>query len=146
MDLAEMVQTIFDDLKFITEDSLEMDMAFESSSMLYNDKARISVLLKNIIGNSVKYRKVGFQTVIKFSQRIEDNHTLLIIEDNGQGIDDTHLGRVFDMFFRGTSASVGTGLGLYICKEIVSKLEGEIKVESTKGKGTTMTIVLPKNF
>lgn len=146
MDLAEMVQTIFDDLKFITEDSLEMEMAFESSSMLYNDKARISVLLKNIIGNSVKYRKVGFQTVIKFSQRIEDNHTLLIIEDNGQGIDDTHLGRVFDMFFRGTSASVGTGLGLYICKEIVSKLEGEIKVESTKGKGTTMTIVLPKNF
>jgi signal transduction histidine kinase len=47
------------------------------------------------------------------------------------------------MFFRGTSASIGTGLGLYICKEIVSKLGGEIQVKSQKGLGTIMTISLP---
>jgi signal transduction histidine kinase len=48
------------------------------------------------------------------------------------------------MFFRGTTASVGTGLGLYICKEIVAKLGGSISVNSQLGVGTTMTIVLPE--
>ena len=143
MDLGEMVQTIFDDLKFITEDPLEMNMAFKSTSKLFNDKARISVLLKNIIGNSVKYRKVGEQSVVKFSLDFAGSKAIMIIEDNGQGIDELHLGRVFDMFFRGTTSSAGTGLGLYICKEIVSKLGGEIKVKSQKGIGTTMTIILP---
>ncbi len=143
MDLSELVQNIFDDLKFITEDPLEMVMAFKSTSLLFNDKARISVLLKNIIGNSVKYRKAGQQSVVKFSFDFNDTHAVMQIEDNGQGIDENHIGRVFEMFFRGTSASIGTGLGLYICKEIVSKLGGEIQVKSQKGLGTTMTISLP---
>ncbi len=143
MDLNELVQNIFDDLKFITEDPLEMVMAFKSTSLLFNDKARISVLLKNIIGNSVKYRKVGQQSVVKFSFDFNDTHAVMQIEDNGQGIDESHIGRVFEMFFRGTSASIGTGLGLYICKEIVSKLGGEIQVKSQKGLGTIMTISLP---
>jgi signal transduction histidine kinase len=143
MDLSVLVQNIFDDLKFITEDPLEMVMAFKSTSLLFNDKARISVLLKNIIGNSVKYRKAGQQSVVKFSFDFNDTHAVMQIEDNGQGIDENHIGRVFEMFFRGTSASIGTGLGLYICKEIVSKLGGEIQVKSQKGLGTTMTISLP---
>lgn len=143
MDLSKMVQTIFDDLKFITEDSLEMDLSFPSTPLLYNDKARISVLLKNIIGNSVKYRKPNAHTVIVFKQEVFDGSVVLTIQDNGQGIEEQHINKIFNMFFRGTSSSVGTGLGLYICQEIVNKLGGEITVESTKNVGTTMRIKLP---
>ena len=66
------------------------------------------------------------------------------ITDNGEGIDAQHLDKIFTMFYRGTTSSVGTGLGLYICKEIANKLNGQLKVESTIGVGTTMTITLPE--
>ncbi|MGB0429778.1 MAG: sensor histidine kinase, partial [Bacteroidia bacterium] len=67
----------------------------------------------------------------------------MIISDNGEGIKKEYLERVFDMFFRGTNNSIGTGLGLYICSEIVNKMKGEIGIESTYGQGTVITIELP---
>lgn len=66
------------------------------------------------------------------------------VKDNGEGISESNQDKIFNMFFRGTTASVGTGLGLYICKEIVAKLGGAISVDSQLGVGTTMTIVLPE--
>lgn len=65
------------------------------------------------------------------------------IQDNGEGISEKHLSKVFDMFYRATTTSVGTGLGLYICKEIVAKLKGSISLISEVGKGTTVTIQIP---
>jgi signal transduction histidine kinase len=112
--------------------------------LLYNDKARISVLLKNIIGNSIKYRKPNSNTVIRVSLDQNDTEVRIEIQDNGLGIAETHLPKVFNMFYRGTSASIGTGLGLYICNEIVMKLNGKISVESKVNEGTKMTILLPQ--
>lgn len=65
------------------------------------------------------------------------------IKDNGEGISDKNIDKVFDMFYRATSTSVGTGLGLYICKEIVNKLRGKITITSAVKVGTTVTIELP---
>jgi signal transduction histidine kinase len=66
------------------------------------------------------------------------------VSDNGEGIDMKHLEKIFTMFYRGTTSSVGTGLGLYICKEIANKLNGDLYAASTLGEGTIMTITIPE--
>jgi PAS domain S-box-containing protein len=143
-DVSSLVQSIFDDIKFVTEDTLELNLHFFPSHMLYNDKARISVLLKNIIGNSIKYRKPNNNTVIRVSLDQNETEVKIEIQDNGQGISESHLPKIFNMFYRGTSSSIGTGLGLYICNEIVMKLNGQIFVDSKLDEGTKMTILLPQ--
>ena len=63
--------------------------------------------------------------------------------DNGDGISEEHLPRIFEMFFRATSRSSGSGIGLYIVSEIVSKMHGEIEVKSARGEGSQFLIWLP---
>lgn len=142
-DLKEMIQTIFEDLRFSASEPFEVDIKFEESSMIFSDKARVGILLKNIIGNSVKYRRNGVHALVQVSVSRMNGKLNIVVADNGEGIAESNLDKIFNMFFRGTTASVGTGLGLYICKEIVAKLNGAISVHSELGVGTTMSIVLP---
>jgi PAS domain S-box-containing protein len=142
--IDEMVQTIFNDLKFSNKEPFEFDVIFETNREVYSDKARVAILLKNIIGNSVKYRREGIVSKIEFKMTRKNGNVIIHVKDNGEGISDENLSKIFNMFFRGTTASVGTGLGLYICKEIVAKLGGEISVNSELGVGTTLTIALPE--
>jgi signal transduction histidine kinase len=71
---------------------------------------------------------------------------LVEISDNGIGIEPCNLEKVFEMFFRASEKTTGTGLGLYISKEIMIKLNGNIKLDSEVGKGTTAKISLPVIF
>jgi signal transduction histidine kinase len=65
------------------------------------------------------------------------------VNDNGIGIDDDQQKKVFDMFYRVSHHSTGSGLGLYIVKEAVDKLDGEIRLESELTKGTCITVLIP---
>jgi signal transduction histidine kinase len=65
------------------------------------------------------------------------------IEDNGMGIREEELPRVFDMFYRANRSVPGTGLGLFIVQETLQKLKGKIEVQSKFGQGTTFTVTLP---
>ena len=103
----------------------------------------MSVLLKNIIGNAVKYRRNIPEAFVKVHVSHGDTSTFIRIEDNGQGITQKSLTKVFDMFYRGTSESIGTGLGLYLCKEIVDKFGGKLSVNSEWGQGSTFIIEHP---
>lgn len=66
-----------------------------------------------------------------------------MVADNGIGISERNLPKIFDMFYRATSSVAGTGLGLYICKEMITKLGGSITLESQLGIGTTVKIYIP---
>ena len=66
-----------------------------------------------------------------------------MVKDNGQGIAEKHLDKIFNMFYRASEGGGGSGLGLYIVKETVDKLNGKIQVLSELGKGTSFSIVLP---
>jgi signal transduction histidine kinase len=142
--LKEMVSTIFEDLKFSNKDPFEVELNFDSNEEVYSDKARVAILLKNIIGNSVKYKREDTASRISFSMHRRNGKISLVVKDNGEGISEANKDKIFNMFFRGTTASVGTGLGLYICKEIVAKLGGAISVDSQLGVGTTMTVIFPE--
>jgi signal transduction histidine kinase len=70
-------------------------------------------------------------------------HAAITIEDNGQGIAEEHLDKIFEMFFRVRQNGTGSGLGLYIVRETLDKLGGDISVSSTLGKGTIFTVKIP---
>ena len=144
-DIVELAQSFYDDLKFSIDVPIELILDIEGSSKIISDKSRVSVLLKNILANSIKYRRKNTNSWIKVKFRRINDFVEITISDNGEGIAPKHIEHVFNMFYRATTSSVGTGLGLYICKEIANKLGGELSIESTLGEGTTLFITLPLN-
>jgi two-component system NtrC family sensor kinase len=80
---------------------------------------------------------------IHLSTQLNDDQILLKIADNGIGIAEANLARIFDPFYTTKPVGQGTGLGLSICYGIIKKLGGDIQVQSAKGQGTTFSIFLP---
>lgn len=110
----------------------------------YSDKMRLSIILNNLVSNAFKYANPrSEQACVLIEVQANEDLMKLSITDNGIGIDEIFLPRIFDMFFRATDQQVGSGLGLYIVKEAVEKLEGKIFLESKKGEGSAFFVELP---
>ncbi|MDD3339924.1 MAG: sensor histidine kinase [Lachnospiraceae bacterium] len=110
----------------------------------YTDGKWISFLLNQMILNSVKYKSE--HPLLKIYTRKTEKSVLLILEDNGIGIRKEELSRIFDKGFTGSngrSHERATGMGLYICKKLSSKIGVDLRAESTWEKGTKMTIEFP---
>lgn len=147
VDLNPMVHAIFDDIKFSTNTTVAFKTTFNGSSRILSDHARINTVLKNLIGNAVKYKSNNTDSpFVHLELENTENQIIIKVIDNGEGISDEAQKRVFEMFYRGTKNSIGTGLGLYICKEIINKLNGNLSLESKLDQGTTVTVVLPKTI
>ena len=142
-DVVNMVKQSYNDLQYSAQGNLELILDIQTEPIIYSDKSRIGVLLKNVIGNAIKYRNKEIDSFVKFTLKRNEESIIMAVTDNGEGIDTQHLDKIFTMFYRGTTSSVGTGLGLYICQEIANKLNGSLQVESQLGEGTTMTITIP---
>ena len=144
--LIDLIQSVFDDLRFGSSPAPQIEFELSGDPIIQTDKARMGVLLKNIISNCIKYARKEIPMHISVTlKHVRSKPVLLTITDNGEGIAPKHLDRVFEMFYRATTSSTGTGLGLYICREITNKLGGTIDIQSTQGSGTTVTISLPNS-
>ncbi|MEP0985981.1 HAMP domain-containing sensor histidine kinase [Ekhidna sp.] len=112
-------------------------------TIIHTDTARLHTVLTNIFSNSIKYHNYNQENpyVAVDLNKVEDGISI-VIRDNGPGIDERHLPKIFDMFYRASKSSNGTGLGLYLVKDALSHLGGKIKVKSEKGIGTTFSIHL----
>ncbi|MCX8128847.1 MAG: HAMP domain-containing histidine kinase [Clostridia bacterium] len=108
------------------------------------DRNRIKQLIIILIDNALKYTGNGGRIEVVMKRR--DKHVEIAVEDTGVGIEKEHLSRIFDRFYRVDKARSrnkgGSGLGLAIAKWIVDEHKGQIKVESTPGKGTRFTVLL----
>lgn len=106
-------------------------------------KEKLAKALLNIIDNAIKYSGQNGKLLISL-ETVHDK-AIIIIKDNGIGIAENDLTRIFDRFYRGSTSSkvFGSGLGLAISKSILNLHKGDIKVNSTLGSGTTFTISLP---
>jgi PAS domain S-box-containing protein len=142
--IREMVEHVFDDHKFIVEDGFRFIAEYEGPEEIFSDKTRMQILLRNIIGNSIKYReKKAEASFVCVHFRHTTDKIILTLSDNGEGIPEKNVEKVFEMFFRGSTTGTGTGLGLYICKQILDKLNGTIEVSSKHHEGSTFVITLP---
>ena len=120
-------------ISFITE--------INGENNFYSDKKRIIVLLNNFISNAIKYHNLRQENpYIKITVNMNDEAANLEISDNGKGISELHIDKIFNMFYRATEEKSGSGLGLYIVKEILEKISGTVSVKSIEGIGTTFFI------
>lgn len=111
---------------------------------LQTDKFLVKVILSNLISNAIKYQKVHnqHQPVIEVNTRRMNGITTIEVRDNGEGVRTENQSKIFDMFYRGTANSTGSGLGLYIANEAAQRLGGTISFKSEFGVGTTLTVEL----
>lgn len=113
----------------------------------YSDKIRLKTILTNVLSNAIKYSDLKkSEPFIRIFVSINEDFCELRVVDNGIGIDPRHQERIFDLFFRATDQSQGTGLGLFIVKDTIQKLKGTIEVVSTLGEGTTFLIRIPNQI
>jgi signal transduction histidine kinase len=119
---------------------IDVDPQFE----LLTDPTRLQLILSNLISNSFKYvDPYKEQPFTKVSVHKNSTHVHFLVEDNGLGIPEAFLPRIFDMFFQAHENSEGSGLGLYIVKEAVAKLNGTIGAKSKLQQGSQFEVRLP---
>ncbi len=124
-------------------DDIQISVDIQQSEPFHSDEAKIRVILNNLFSNAFKFQKDGEEKKIDISIKVEQNSAIIIISDNGIGIDEKHQGEVFNLFHRATQRNVGSGIGLYMVKESIEQLQGSIKLTSSPDQGTTMEVTLP---
>lgn len=140
--LQDIIDNVVEDLKYFDRaEKVELKCSFGSTFSFNSDPKRIKIIFSNLIANAVKYHNFNQPNPRIDISAVKENGSVKIkVTDNGQGIDSSHLVNLFDMFYRASENSQGSGLGLYIVKDTIDKLNGNITVESDVGKGTTFTM------
>ncbi len=126
--------------------NLSVQLNADRDIIVMADPTRITQVFDNLLSNAVKYAP---NSDVMITLRNSTDNCVITVEDHGPGIADEHLAHLFERFYRVPESSVanhGTGLGLYICQEIIHGHGGEISVSSEVSKGTMFTIILPTKF
>ena len=147
-DINKLVEEVFDQLEMRANEmniSLQLNNQSNAHKTL-GDKDKIQQVFINLISNSIKYGKKGGKTIVRMLDM--DDNILVEVADNGIGIDQISLSRLFERFYRvdkNRSREIGgTGLGLAIVKHILEGHNQTINVRSTKGVGSTFSFILEK--
>jgi signal transduction histidine kinase len=141
--IKEIFETVCDSLR----DEMQRKNIMTSCDVRVHSKflsypAMVRIMIENLVENAVFFSGVDQPYIKLKAVQIGDSLTIEI-EDNGQGIPEEYQRQVFDMYFRANERSKGNGLGLYIVKKAVEKLDGTISFQSALAKGSTFTIILP---
>ncbi len=128
----------------LREINVNLELEIENQGVIVRaDPMRLGQVFDNLINNATKYAPES-TVIIRLS--VDGDNAVINVIDNGPGIDKEHLERIFQRFYRvpETRMSVrGSGLGLYICRQIIIAHSGTIKAESDNGQGTTFYITMP---
>jgi signal transduction histidine kinase len=120
------------------------DVHIKQDEPFVSNAIKIQIVLNNLITNAIKYMKPNAQNqTISINIVVSDFQASISVKDNGIGIQKDQLSGIFNMFVRGTGMSIGSGLGLYIVKETIERLNGSIDVQSEFGEGTEFRVILP---
>jgi len=125
-------------------DDINFVISIHQETPYINDEFRLNVIISYLLSNAIKYQKIYAEDKkIEVSIDVSDRSAKIKISDNGIGISDQHKAHIYKMFYRGTSQSTGSGIGLYIVKETLEKLEGVISMTSKENEGTTFNLEIP---
>lgn len=140
--ITELIEDTVKTVKYLaveTEKKLEIDIADNIPDVIV-DKGKIKRVITNLISNAIKHNPKG--TIIKVCAELSDNNVKFSIKDNGKGIPDSEKSKIFQRFPT-EKRILGTGLGLYLSKEIVEAHDGTIGFNSEEGKGTEFYFYIP---
>lgn len=125
--------------------SVDWKINYNSSRDFSSDKERLSIILDNLISNSLNYYDANKPKVkIEVTLDEVDNNWRMTFMDNGEGIDPVKMEKIYDMFYRGHKRSEGSGIGLYIVKQTLLKMGGNIECSSEINTGTVFTLYFPQ--
>lgn len=147
VDLSKIIEQTFTELSYL-EGAQHMKRFVKIEGIeFYSDHWRVCEIFRNLISNAIKYRQTDSdQSEINIKINVDHLCADITFADNGIGIKDSSLKRIFEMFYRATDQAEGSGIGLYIVKNAVEKLGGQIKVSSSPGHGTRFHILLPNRI
>jgi len=145
INFKELVQEVFERLNG-ARSGADLQIHVDNRYFFYSDYERLRIVLTDLLKNSLQYidpekkrHKVGLHI------EVTPEKSIIYVGDNGIGIRKAHLDKVFDMFYRATENTKGSGLGLYIVKEAVEKLNGTISIDSRPKIGTTVKVEIPND-
>jgi heavy metal sensor kinase len=146
LDLGELAASTAGEMKLLAEEkSIGLSIHVETGVQVVGDRVRLQQVIVNLIDNAIKYTQVGGAIEVRVIR--EENAALLEVSDNGLGIPAQALPHVFERFYRAdkarSRATGGAGLGLSIVKAICAAHNGEIKVSSQEGRGSSFRVELP---
>lgn len=139
-----MVQEIFDDLRFLYKVPISFQIDIQGCDEVHADRKRIKTIIKNLASNAVKYsRKDSDDAFVKFTMFQNHQSIEFEIADNGIGIPEEEQEKIFEMFYRYAPDTNGSGLGLFIVKEVLAKIGGTISLKSVRSQGSAFRVNLP---
>ncbi len=144
--MYDFLEDIFNELKYLPgAKNVTFNLHMEKDFCIISDKQRLHIIFHNLIANAIKYRNpLMKQSTIDIINKSDQHSISFDIRDNGIGIKEENFEKIFEMFFRASDNSSGSGLGLYLVKETIQKLKGNISVSSSAGKGSVFSITLPR--
>ncbi len=147
INLREMIESCIQELEYLDSfSSVKAQVVVKNERVPFKtDPLRLRIVLSNIISNAYKYYNPSVKSYLKVHAVLAPQAVEISFRDNGIGIKKEYVKKVFDMFYRATEKSQGSGLGMYIVKQAVDKLRGTINVKSTFDKGTNIKIIVPNN-
>jgi len=146
LNTAEIINEIAEDMKPAVENkNLEFKIYIpDNLPNIMGDRCRLLQVLRNIIGNAIKFTDNGY---ISIEANREEDYILISVKDTGTGISNEELKKIFTKFYQAYTGNdrnnEGTGLGLFICKEIIEKHDGKMWAESKLRKGSKFLIKIP---
>ena len=145
IDFTTVVEDILNENRYtIDELNIHVDKLIKNDIAFKTDLLRVKIILQNLISNAIKFQNPYLdQPFLKIEIVADLQQAYIQIKDNGIGIDPVHHEKIYNMFFRANDKRPGSGIGLYIVKDCLFKINGEAELESNIGEGTTFTIRIP---
>lgn len=145
IDFHELITKIENNLKYDDNArSISFERNINQQSLFYSDPNRVETIVSNLLSNAYKYHRFDSNNpYINIKIEVSESSVCIVIKDNGSGIADEYHNKIFQMFFRASEKSQGSGLGLYIVKSAIDKLDGTISLHSIPDRESTFTVEIP---
>lgn len=125
-------------------ENVRFDCTVNQDALFFSDAVSLKIILNNLLSNAFKYqRRNEDNKYVELNIDVAGDKAFIEVGDNGIGIHKDHIDNIFKIFYRATSEQTGSGFGLYNVKDALSKLNGEIEVDSDLNKGTKFKVVIP---
>ena len=143
-----LIKECLQDLEYVKGfDHISIKWQIADQGQLWSDSLRLKIIFQNLISNAIKYQyPYSKESYLQISLNTLPDKCELIFKDNGVGMKQEHLQKITNMFFRASENSDGSGLGMYIVKQAIERLQGTITIESPNERGMITSITIPNHI